>query len=43
MLVLAMYGWALEPSVAPDSDYDPVPPEDEGPGTALATVGGSEA
>ncbi len=38
VLVLAMYGWALEPSVAPDSDYDPHP-EDQGPGTELATVG----
>ena len=38
VLILAMYGWALEPSVAPDSDYDPHP-EDQGPGTELATVG----
>ncbi len=26
ILVLAMYGWALEPSVADDGDYDPDPP-----------------
>ena len=30
ILVLAAFGWALEPSVADDSDYDP-PPSDEGP------------
>jgi hypothetical protein len=23
LLVFAVFGWALEPSVAPDSDYDP--------------------
>ena len=40
ILILAMYGWALEPSVAPDSDYDPHP-EDEGPGSELAVVGES--
>jgi cytochrome c oxidase subunit I len=39
LLVFAVYGWAMEPSVAPDSDFDPVPPSGEGPGTALATVG----
>jgi cytochrome c oxidase subunit I len=39
LLVLAMYGWAMEPSVAPDSEYDPAPPEDGGPGSELATVG----
>jgi len=38
VLVLAIFGWALEPSVAPDTDYDP-PPPDPGAGTALATVG----
>ena len=26
ILVLAMYGWALEPSTAPDSDFDQTPP-----------------
>ncbi len=25
ILLLAMFGWAMEPSVAPDSDFDPVP------------------
>ncbi len=38
ILLLAAYGWALEPSVADDSDYDP-PSGDEGPGAELATVG----
>ena len=38
VLILAMFGWAMEPSVAEDSDYDPVPPDD-GPGMALATAG----
>ncbi len=37
ILVFGMFGWALEPSVAPDSEYDPVPPEPEA-GTGLATV-----
>jgi len=37
-LVLAMFGWAMEPSVADDSDFDP-PDEDAGPGSELATVG----
>jgi cytochrome c oxidase subunit 1 len=40
ILILSMYGWALEPSVAPDSEYDPHPEDDgQGPGTELATVG----
>jgi cytochrome c oxidase subunit 1 len=26
LLLLAMYGWALEPSVAPESDFEPDPP-----------------
>ena len=38
VMILAMFGWAMEPSVAEDSDYDPVPPADDGPGTALATT-----
>ena len=38
IVVLGVFGWALEPSVAPDSDYDP--PDDSGPGAELATVGG---
>jgi cytochrome c oxidase subunit 1 len=41
ILILAMFGWAMEPSVAEESDFDPVPPADDGPGTALATVGDS--
>jgi cytochrome c oxidase subunit 1 len=35
--VLAMFGWALEPSVAAESDYPP--PADDAPGSELATVG----
>ena len=38
LLVLAVFGWAMEPSVADDSDYDP-PADDAGPGTDVATVG----
>jgi cytochrome c oxidase subunit 1 len=38
VLLLAMFGWAMEPSVADESDYDPVLPDDDGPGTALATT-----
>jgi cytochrome c oxidase subunit 1 len=37
-LVFTMFGWALEPSVADDSDYDP--PTDTEPGTSLAIAGG---
>ncbi len=38
ILLLAMFGWALEPSVADDSDYDP--PADGGDSTKeLATLG----
>ncbi len=38
ILMLAMFGWALEPSVADDSDYDP--PADGGNSTKeLATLG----
>jgi cytochrome c oxidase subunit 1 len=43
ILILAMFGWAMEPSVADDTDYDPVLPEDDQPGTALATTTGGEA
>jgi len=39
VLVLAIFGWALEPSVADESEYEP--PEDDTPGTELATVGSS--
>ncbi len=35
--VLALFGWALEPSVAAESDYEP--PADDTPGSELATVG----
>jgi cytochrome c oxidase subunit 1 len=37
IVLLGMYGWAIEPSVADDSDYDP--PADGGPQKELATVG----
>ncbi|MDQ3469118.1 MAG: cytochrome c oxidase subunit I [Actinomycetota bacterium] len=37
IVVLAIFGWALEPSVADESDYEP--PSDDTPGTELATVG----
>ncbi len=37
ILLLAMFGWALEPSVADDSDYDPPLPGGE-PGKELASV-----
>ena len=38
ILILAAFGWALEPSVAPESDFDPMPPDDAEPSTELATV-----
>jgi cytochrome c oxidase subunit 1 len=38
IVLLAMYGWALEPSVAPESDYDP-PTDDGGSTKELATLG----
>ncbi|MEN9822406.1 MAG: hypothetical protein RLZ04_832 [Actinomycetota bacterium] len=38
LLLLAMYGWALEPSVADDSDYDP-PADGGSPSKELATHG----
>jgi cytochrome c oxidase subunit 1 len=37
ILLLAMFGWALEPSVADDSDFDPPPPGGE-PNKELASV-----
>jgi len=37
-MLLALFGWALEPSVADESDYDP-PADDADPGTDLATIG----
>ena len=38
VLLLAIFGWALEPSVADDSDYDP-PADDGGNTKELATLG----
>ncbi len=38
ILVLALFGWVLEPSVADDSDYDP-PAEGSGPSKELASIG----
>jgi cytochrome c oxidase subunit I len=38
LLVFALFGWALEPSVADDADYEP-PPSDETPGTELVVHG----
>ena len=38
-VVLALFGWALEPSVADDSDFEP-PEPDGAPGTDLALAGG---
>ena len=37
LLIFAMFGWALEPSVADDSDYDP--PSESGTTKELATLG----
>ncbi len=37
IVLLAMFGWALEPSFADDSDYDP--PADGGTTKELATIG----
>jgi cytochrome c oxidase subunit I len=39
ILVIGLYGWAMEPSVAPASEYEPPSTNGEGPGSALATVG----
>ena len=38
IVLLGMFAWALEPSVADDSDYDP-PSSDDGPTKELATIG----
>ena len=38
ILVLALFGWVLEPSVADDTDYDP-PAEGNGPTKELASIG----
>jgi cytochrome c oxidase subunit I len=37
IVLLGMFGWALEPSYADKSDYDP--PSEDGPSKELATVG----
>jgi len=37
VILLAMFGWSMEPSVADESDYDP--PVDGGPTKELATLG----
>jgi cytochrome c oxidase subunit 1 len=37
LVLLSVFAWALEPSVAHDDDHEP--PADEGPGRELATVG----
>ena len=37
VLVTALFGWALEPSVAPESDYEP-PAAGPDVGTEVATV-----
>jgi hypothetical protein len=38
VLLLGMFGWSLEPSVADDSDYDPPPPQGGAPTKELANV-----
>ena len=38
ILILGIFGWVLEPSVADDSDYDP-PAEGSGPNKELASIG----
>ena len=38
ILILAAFGWALEPSVADESDYDPDPARRRRPSTELATT-----
>jgi cytochrome c oxidase subunit 1 len=38
IVILAMFGWALEPSVAPDTDYDP--PADGGGSSMEVAVSG---
>ncbi|MEX2627995.1 MAG: cytochrome c oxidase subunit I [Ilumatobacteraceae bacterium] len=39
ILVLGIYGWALEPSVADESDYEPDPPAGGAPSTEVAVHG----
>ena len=38
IVILGIYGWVLEPSVADDSDYDP-PADAAGPSKELASIG----
>lgn len=38
IMILGLFGWVLEPSVADDSDYDP-PAEGSGPSKELASIG----
>ena len=38
IVLLGIFGWVLEPSVADDSDYDP-PAEGSGPTKELASIG----
>jgi cytochrome c oxidase subunit 1 len=38
IIILAIFGWVLEPSVADDSDYDP-PVDGSGPTKELASIG----
>jgi cytochrome c oxidase subunit 1 len=38
MAVLGLFGWALEPSTAPETDFDPEPPEG-GVSTEVAVSG----
>jgi cytochrome c oxidase subunit I len=37
IVLVSMFGWSLEPSTAPDSDFDP--PSESGPTKELATLG----
>ena len=37
IVLLGIFGWALEPSVAPDTDYDP--PDGGEPSKELASLG----
>jgi cytochrome c oxidase subunit I len=39
LVVLTMFGWAMEPSVADESDYDPPADDDGGSTKELATLG----
>jgi cytochrome c oxidase subunit 1 len=39
VLILGIFGWVLEPSVADDSDYDPTSDDGSGPSKELASIG----